>query len=289
MTIITPIRRSLGTMIVYGYPKAPLAGELQIARRIGAGVLEILPDWRTYPDPRELHERTGAAGLGIHSVHGCWGGQTIRARQVDLGALDPSIRSESLDDIRRCVDWTQAAGGSFLVVHPGGLSDPVDFAARRAALLDSLRTLAPHAQALSVVVCVENMPPGVHPGTNMADLADLVAEVNNPWIDLALDTGHAAISEGVADYGRRDLAATTDAAGRYLATTHVHDNNGRQDVHWPPGLGVVDWDGWVEALDAINYRGPIMLECIRHLRQSPASIDESFLARLEKMTGLERS
>ena len=63
MTITTPIRRPLGTMIVYGYPRAELGGELAIARRIGAELLEILPDWRQYPDPRELVARAEDAGL----------------------------------------------------------------------------------------------------------------------------------------------------------------------------------------------------------------------------------
>ena len=273
-------------MIVYGYPRAPLAGELAIARRIGVDCLEILPDWRAYPDPAELRESAGAAGLAVHSVHGCWGGQSIRARQVDLGSLDPAIRAESVDDVRRCVDWAREAGASALVVHPGGLADPADFAPRRAALLASLRTLSPHAEAARVVVCVENMPHGVHPGSDMADLVAIIVEACCSWVDLALDTGHAAITEAA---GSPDLGHATRSAGKYLATTHVHDNNGRQDAHLPPGLGVVDWDGWAGHLDAIPYRGPIMLECIRHLRTHPEAIDDAFLRRLRRLTGMERS
>ena len=285
MTIKPPIRRKLGTMIVYGYPRAELSGELAIARKIGAELLEILPDWRTYPDPGELVARTLDAGLTIHGAHGCWGGQTIRARQVDLASLDPIILGESLDDIRRCVDWLQRAGGTFLVVHPGGLSDPTDLADRRQVLVDSLRTLATQAEAAKVVICVENMPPGVHPGSRMADLAEIVDEVASPSVALAMDTGHAYLS--TPEEG--GLGAATRAAGRLLATTHVHDNNGRQDVHWPPGAGGIDWNAWVHHLDAIDYRGPILLECIRHLRSHPESIDEAFLDRLRRMTGLERS
>ncbi len=285
MTINPPIRRKLGTMIVYGYPRAELSRELAIARQIGAELLEILPDWRAYPDPSELVARTRDAGLAIHSAHGCWGGQTIRARQVDLASLDPTILGESLDDLRRCVDWLHRAGGTYLVVHPGGLSDLTDFAQRRQLLIDSLKALATQAEAAKIVICVENMPPGVHPGSRMADLAEIVGEVASPSVALAMDTGHAYLSAP----DQRRLEATTLAAGRFLATTHVHDNNGRQDIHWPPGLGGIDWDEWVLDLDAIDYRGPILLECIRHLRSNPESIDEPFLDRLRRMTGLERS
>ena len=285
MTITTPIRRPLGTMIVYGYPKAELTGELAIAHRIGASLLEILPDWRSEPDPLELVARVEDAGLAIHSAHGCWGGQSIRARQVDLGSLETTTRLESIEDIKRCVDWLWSARGTFLVVHPGGLSDSTEHSDRRGALVESLRTLSPIAKAAKVVVCVENMPPGVYPGSKMTDLASIVEEVDSPSVALAMDTGHASI----ASSDDPSLETMTRAAGRLLATTHVHDNNGRQDLHWPPGLGGIDWDGWVKHLDEIDYRGPIMLECIRHLRSNSGCIDKELVERLGKMTGLERS
>jgi sugar phosphate isomerase/epimerase len=280
MTIETKIRRSLGTMIVYGFPRGDVEVDLAIAGRLGAEVLEILPHWPSDPDPSPLRGRVEALGLRIHSAHGCWGGQSIRADRVDLASLDGRTFSASVDDLRRCVDWLEAAGGSCLVVHPGGLSDSKDFEGRRDALARSLVLLADHARGTGVTLCVENMPPGVFPGSRMPDLFDLVEQIDRPEVALALDTGHAHLSG--------DEVSETRAAGRRLRTTHVHDNEGRQDVHLPPGLGSIDWGGWVAALDAIDYRGPIVLECIKHLREKPAGLDEGLLTRLRRMTGLER-
>src|SRR5439155_3124318 len=110
-----------------------------------------------------------------------------------------------------------------------GLSDPARFDARRAALAEGLKELADHARGSGVIVCVENMPPGVHPGSRMADLAGLVAELGRPELALALDTGHAHIAASVV--------GETLAGGSLIRTTHVHDNNGRQDSHEPPALG----------------------------------------------------
>ena len=126
-----------------------------------------------------------------------------------------------------------------------------------------------------MIVCVENMPPGVHPGSRMAELAELLTELDDPALALALDTGHANLGLGVA--------AETHAAGRLLATTHVHDNNGRQDSHEPPGMGTVDWPGWGRALDSVGYEGPILLECIRHLRQFPDSYNPAVLSCLAQI------
>ena len=235
------------------------------------------PDWRSFPDPIALKARIADAGLAIWSAHGGWGGQAILASRIDLGSLDEATRAASVDDLKRSLDWLRDAGGSHLVVHPGGLSDATDRMARREALIRSLHALADHVAGSHLVACVENMPPGVHPGSKMAEIAEIVAEVGRQEIRIALDTGHG------------NLVATADsetlAAGSLLATTHVHDNNGRSDSHLPPGLGTVDWDAWTRALDDVGYRGPVMLECIRHLREKPASLDETLRERLARLVG----
>lgn len=276
MTIEASYLRPLGTMVAYGFDTVDLAEDLALAHRLGAKVLEIFPEWRKEPDPRTLKVQVSDAGLAIHSAHGCWGGQSIRAERVDLGSPDPKRHRESVEDLQRCVDWLNTAGGTCLVVHPGGLADPADSAKRRAALAEGLMQLVEHARGSRVLICVENMPPGVNPGSRMAEIAALVAELDQPELAVALDTGHAHISA--------DLGEETQAAGRWLRTTHVHDNQGRQDSHEPPGLGTIDWEAWRRALDLIAYRGPIMLECVRQLRKSPTTINPAFLDLLQRLT-----
>jgi sugar phosphate isomerase/epimerase len=264
--------RRLGTMITYEYPEISLAAELDLAIRIGASVLEILPEWSRMPDPSMVRRQSADRGLTIHSAHGCWGGRTIHARRVDLGSTDPSTRRESIDDLKACIDWIADAGGRYLVIHPGGLSLAEDGPQRRRALASGLWELGEHARGSAVIACVENMPPGVHPGSRMAELAELLRELNHPQLALALDTGHANLTASPAE--------ETLAAGSLLATTHVHDNNGRQDSHEPPGHGTIDWPEWGRSLEQIHYRGPILLECIRFLRHNPSSFKPEVLAAL---------
>jgi sugar phosphate isomerase/epimerase len=264
-------------MITYGYPDIDLADELMLAAGLGVEVLEILPEWSRIPDPALVRRRAAERGLAIYSAHGCWGGRVIRAPRVDLGAIGSTAHRESVDDLRRCVDWLAEAGGTCLVVHPGGLSDPADWASRRAALARGLLELAEHAAATgsTVRICVENMPPGVHPGSRMTDLAELLRDLEHPRLALALDTGHANLTSGVA--------AETLATGALLATTHVHDNNGRQDAHEPPGRGTIDWPGWGIALDEVGYSGPIMLECIRALRHDASGYEPEVLRGIARI------
>ncbi len=273
-----PISRPLGTMVVHAPPRLPVTTDLALARRMGATMVEVLPEWNIFPDPGELGHLIREEGFTLHSAHGCWGSRTLRASRVDLAATDEQIRLASCADIRACVEWLDLAGGTYLIVHPGGLSDPLDQKSRSSALCESLNELAEFARLSAIVICVENMPPGVFPGSKMVNLADLLAQIGQPNLALALDTGHAHVSETPAQ--------ETLAAGPLLATTHVHDNNGRQDTHLPPGLGTIDWAAWVESLDRIDYKGPIMLECIRQIRENPSLITPSFRQILRDLTRL---
>jgi len=272
--------RLLGTMIAYGYPGLSLESEFDLVDRIGAEVVEILPNWSALPSPSEVRQQALDRGIRIHSAHGCWGGQSIKALRVDLASTDPIVHQASLDDLRRCLDWIEEADGSHLVIHPGGLSDPLEANSRRASLMAGLYQLIEHARTGKVTLCLENMPPGVWPGSRMSDLKSLVDEIDHPMLALAIDTGHAQMVSNPAE--------ETRTAGDRLGTTHVHDNNGRRDTHQPPGEGVVDWFDWVEALDQVDYRGPIVLECIKDLRDDPTKMTRRFFEILDLLTGKGR-
>ncbi|GAC1463237.1 MAG: hypothetical protein NVSMB9_00460 [Isosphaeraceae bacterium] len=277
MVIAMSIVRKLGTMVAYGYRGLDLSVDLALALRLGAELVEILPDWRAFPAPTDARRQVADAGLTVHSIHGCWGRQSIGQLKVDLGSTETKTQVASIDNVKTCIEWAQAVGGTCLVVHPGVSSPPVLREARRDALFAALKTLAGHARGSGVVLCVENMPPGVSPGSRMSDLASLIVDLAEPQIALALDTGHANIVAQAHD--------ETAKAGQWLRTTHVHDNDGEYDTHLPPGMGFINWEAWRHSLDSIHYEGPIILECIRHLRSYPETITPAFLAHLNKLTG----
>ncbi|MFO0910733.1 MAG: sugar phosphate isomerase/epimerase family protein [Isosphaeraceae bacterium] len=274
---LSPLRdRPLGTMIAYGFPRHDVDVDLHLVSRLGATLVEVLPDWKTLPDPHGLKRRLEQHEARPHSVHGCWGRESIRADRVDLGSTDHETALRSLDDLKRCVDWAEALGASVLVVHPGGFSEADETAARTEALRAALEALADHAEGTRVRLGVENMPPGVHPGSQMAEIHQLIRDIARDEVGLVVDTGHANLVSS--------CDATTLAAGSYLISTHVHDNNGRADHHRVPGHGTIDWPKWRFALDAVGYEGPIMLECIREIRGNPSLIDESLRALLSELT-----
>jgi len=105
MTIAPKFPRELGTMVAFGFAGLDFAEDLALADRLGATVLEILPDWRSDPDPGRVRTPVADAGLSVHSAHGCWGGQTIRAPRVDLGSTHPATHLATVDDLKCCIDW----------------------------------------------------------------------------------------------------------------------------------------------------------------------------------------
>lgn len=265
------MERPLGLMAAYGFEGHDVRVDLAIARQIGASLIETLADWKANPNPRSLAKTLDELELKPWSVHACWGGRTIRAKFVDLASTDRSIRDESIEDIFACIDWLAELGGSRLIVHPGGISSPDQATARSEALADSLALVARRARSANVVVCVENMPPGVHPGSRIADTARIVAAIADDHLMLALDTGHAHLNG--------DLIGETEASAGLLSSTHVHDNAGDRDLHLPPGLGTIDWEAWGRALDRIDYQGPIILECIKYLREHVECVTNDLIAR----------
>ena len=82
--------RPLGTMVTYGYPEIELDDELSLALRIGASLLEILPEW----------SRLARSGIGAQAGS--------RSRSVDsqcprlLGWANDS-RPSCRPGIDRCV------------------------------------------------------------------------------------------------------------------------------------------------------------------------------------------
>src|SRR5947209_3192281 len=84
------------SMVAVGFVEPALASDLALARRLGASVLELFPDWRAQPDPRSARQKVADSGLAIHSAHGCWAAQSIRADRVDLGHPDRAVRRASV-------------------------------------------------------------------------------------------------------------------------------------------------------------------------------------------------
>ncbi len=114
--------------------------------------------------------------------------------------------------------------------------------------------LADYAKEYDVTVCVENLPFPKYPLTTVEQVCKLVDALQRENLKVCLDTGHAAIFFG------KDVSDAVRFIGNRLEAVHIHDNMGKEDEHLIPGDGIIDWNGFAEALREIGFDKVISLE-----------------------------
>lgn len=85
-----------------------------------------------------------------------------------------------------------------------------------------------------------------------AELKEFVEYVNHPLIHACWDTGHGNLEGTQYD--------NIMALGKDLYAVHINDNHGERDEHIMPGLGSVNMDEVMCALQDIGYQGYFTLE-----------------------------
>ena len=119
--------------------------------------------------------------------------------------------------------------------------------------IEFFKELLPVAKQYGVIICLENMPWKNFPIATPEQSFQLINIMNDDNFKFCLDTGHAAVC-GISP------ADAVRFAGKDLKALHVHDNDGKGDHHYVPGLGVIDWKAFIEALKEIEYDGVFSFE-----------------------------
>jgi len=191
------------------------------------------------------------AGVIISQVHGPW----IWPPHDDT----PENREERLEKMKRCLKATRLLGCPYMVVHPimpFGIEDKdlgkeaETRALNRAFFTELLKT----AHEEEVTIALENMPMPHFSIGSPEEIMDFVKEMNDDRLLICLDTGHVSV------YDSRQPHEALPVFGDYLKVTHVHDNNGKNDLHLLPYHGVIDWDAFSRALRESGFDGVLSLE-----------------------------
>ena len=145
-----------------------------------------------------------------------------------------------------------------LIVHPffTNYENRLDPRTEWEVNIERYSALIPAAKEYGVTICLENMFTAYR-GKIMASVCDK-AEDACRYIDalndiagaktfgFCLDTGHLLLVGG-------DIKNTMATLGDRITAFHVHDNNGINDQHLAPYMGVQDWDAFVDGLRAIHF------------------------------------
>ena len=170
--------------------------------------------------------------------------------------FDEKVRIDAAEYAQETAAWyariirkAAAAGVRTFVIHPS--SEPIADAERPA----HIRCAKKHLAELAEVACgcgaqlaVEDLPRTCL-GRNAAEMEDLLGA--HPALRVCFDTNHLL---------GEDPAAFIRAMGPRIVTTHISDYDLRDERHWLPGEGKLDWDAVWQALQAVGYTGPWLYE-----------------------------
>lgn len=173
----------------------------------------------------------------------------------DVSSLDESIRQSGIRFMRDMIEAVGAAGGGMIsgTVHsawpstlPTGATDKRPYLERSlASIKEYVKTAEDNNVTLNVEVI--NRFEQYLLNTCTEALA-YVEEVGSPACSILLDTFHMNIEED-------SIPEAIRRAGGHLSALHLGETNRK-----PPGLGRMPWREIRQALDAIGFGGPLVME-----------------------------
>ncbi len=158
---------------------------------------------------------------------------TFHAPFADLspGGFDPRVLEVTRFRFAQVMDLASKVGPRHIIFHPG--FDLFRFAFREELWLEnSLRVwgeLLEAAEKAGTKVCLENVF-----DTRPHHLG-LLRERLGPELGFCLDTGHLLL------FSQVPLLEWVDVFADGLVELHLHDNDGRKDLHQPVGEGTFDF------------------------------------------------
>ncbi len=168
---------------------------------------------------------------------------------INIASLDKDIRRQSVELIGEWIKKGGDIGIPVAVIHPSG--EPNEDHERPDRLKyagECLSELAEIAACSGVTVAVEDLPRTCL-GNHSDDILAMLAADDR--LRVCFDTNHLLIQDNL-DFVK--------AVGDKIITLHVSDYDKRNERHWLPGEGLIDWPALVTALEDCGYTGPWMYE-----------------------------
>ena len=203
--------------------------------------------WNDAKRLANLQSAIADSGIGVNSIHAPFSGE------IDISHPDPALRRETLDKVLLCLERLVEVGGKYLVVHPS--AEPIDDADRLRRMATSLESCEFLSGRMpkdgSAKIALECLPRTCLTNSSREVLA-LTGRLDETLFGVCQDVNHANC--------REDLLTATRAYASRVATLHISDNDGVDERHWLPGLGVIPWRDWAPVLLDAGFEGPWMYE-----------------------------
>lgn len=222
----TPLADSLPQLVKMGYTGVELIGDS--ARRSASDVRALTDEY----------------GISVFSV--------IAMNEIDLAHPLHSMRMESIEMARALIDYCAELACHRLVLRekPGRMRPIVGRLKEWSMLQQSLRALVHSAAAVGVQILF--MPVNRYEGFLVNTAQDALALLGRPealGASVALSSYHMNLEE-------RGIRSTFEEVGNRLGLFYAAESNRRS-----LGEGHIDWMEVCMSLQAIEYQGPIVIEC----------------------------
>jgi sugar phosphate isomerase/epimerase len=226
----------------------------------GVGAVEIFCarqhlDYRNKAQITELGHWFRDSELKLHSLHSPMYTDEIWGRSGPHSVLNitepvKGRRLEMVDEIKRALEVAELIPFRYLIQHMGVGGE--EFEMRKVdAAFSALEEISLFARQRGVEILLENIPNELSTAERLLQFEELT----HMRLNYVFDTGHANLAGGVepAFHLMKDK----------IRSTHVHDNDGQNDLHLFPLIGeggTIDWANTMTLFRSCNDQFPLLLE-----------------------------
>ena len=230
----------------------------QIARA-GFNRLEIFCarqhfDYTNANHVREIAGWFSNSPVKLHSLHAPLSRDpqgTSHHAVVSIAFVERQRRQESMDEIKRALEVAEKAPFRYLITHLGLPGEEYNLNKFDAALT-SLEHLRLFAGQRGVEILIENIPNEL---STPQRLLEFFRHTQMKDLKVCFDSGHALLDGGVEQ--------AFSLLQNWIASTHLHDNEGTKDDHKFPFEGKITWEKTIQDLHSATPRVPLLIEARR--------------------------
>jgi sugar phosphate isomerase/epimerase len=209
-------------------------------------------DYRDKAQIAELGHWFRDCDLKLRSLHApmytdeIWGRSGPHAT-ITITEPVKSLRMPMVEEIKRAIEIAELIPFRYLIQHIGVSGEEFDMRKFDAAFT-ALEELRVFARQLDVEILLENIPNELSSAARLREFQDLT----HIGLNYVFDTGHAHMGEGVE--------TEFQLMKERIRSTHIHDNDGKEDAHLFPFSGAIDWKSVMELLRSRGDQFPLLLE-----------------------------
>ncbi|MBW7454228.1 TIM barrel protein [Paenibacillus sepulcri] len=230
------------SLCIGAYPEKDLIYHLEKVSEHGFAGLEYYA-WWNIEDLKTVAKEQQRIGSGITAT--C---------TKSFNLVDDRKRDVYIEDLKQTIEACHTLGTKSIITQTGQVIDGLPREYQRKAMVETLKRCAPLCEQAGIVLEVEPLNGIVnHQGHFVQysyEAADIIDQVDSPYVKLVFDVYHQQITEG---HVIANATRYKDRINHY----HIADNPGRNQ----PGTGELNYLNILQAIQNTGYEGIVGLEC----------------------------